>query len=173
MRGVKIVGVAVVCVALAGIPSMASAGGHAEAGASTVALIPDATYPPPPAPTVRLRRGGRAVRTFMEQFCGPRGDGHGSSCAIATPAVGSRFPRLPARAGRMIVVNTQLDASSVRVELVNSRGVRVRSPRVRRLDTRRWQFAMPGRKQITARFVTHYAHGGDSRALIELRRASS
>lgn len=170
MRGVSSIGIGLVSLALAVTPAAASARDRVDARA--LAQTADATYPPPPAPTARLRHGERAVRTVMEHFCGPRGDGHGTSCTTATPAVGSHLPRLSARAGRTIVVNTLLDASSVRVELATSNGVRVASPRVRRLDTRHWQFGMAGRKQVTARIVTRYASGGDSRALIELHRPS-
>lgn len=125
---------------------------------------------PPPRPTLQPKCGGHSTSTVLESWLRPRPDGNGLSGAIGTPAIGSVLPRFLARAGSNVVVNTRLDAESVRVHLMRTRSTRARMLRVTRLDGRRWQFTMPGNKRVVVRISTTYSDGGDSRARAELRR---
>lgn len=160
---------ALVAMSIAEGQSAAQPGSGTTTPPRTVQAQPDGTASPPPAPMLQLRSGGRVTRTALESFCRPRPDGNGMSCAITTPSVGTTLPRFSAAAGRRVVVDTRLNATSARVQLLSRRSSRVTPLRVTKRDSRHWQFAMPGRTAV-ALVVTRYADGGESRARASLHR---
>lgn len=136
----------------------------------TLAGAGDGVAAPPPRPSLQLKRGGRATTTVLESWSRPRPDGNGFSGASAKPAIRSVLPRFFAMPGSNVVINSRLDAGSVRVHLMRTRWTRARMLRVIRLDARHWQFAMPAHKRVVVRISSTYTDGGGSRARAELRR---
>lgn len=161
---------------------MAAGQGSAQTKPPVVVVPPaasDGMAAPPPPPTLQLKRGGRLTRTFLERWSRPRPDGSGFSGAIVAPPItvsghpaplGSSLPRLFAKPGSNVVVDTRLDATSVRVHLQSTPSARARVLPVHGLDARRWQFSMPGHQRVVVRISATYADGGDSRSRAELRR---
>jgi len=158
---------------VAAVTVLLIAAGHGTAQTTPPVTLPgagDGMAAPPPRPSLQLKRGGRITTTVLESWSRPRPDGNGFSGAIATPAIGSVLPRFFAKPGSNVVINSQLEAESVRVHLMSSRSTRARMLRVIRLNARRWQFAMPAHKRVVVRISSTYTDGGGSRARAELRR---
>lgn len=124
--------------------------------------------PPPPAPTLRLRSGGRTTTMALESFIRPRTEGPGYDGAALAPPPGRRLPRLRAPVGRAVAVDARRDARSVRVELLTRSSGRTRRLRSRRLDGRRWQFVMPCPRGRVLRVRVAYADGASTSALAAL-----
>ena len=159
--------------AVAAVTAMLIAAGYGAAEAKPPVTLPgagDGMAAPPPRPSLQLKSGGRVTTTVLESWSRPRPDGNGFSGASAKPAIGSVLPRFFAMPGSNVVIDSRLDAESVRVHLTSTRSTRARMLRVIRLDPRRWQFAMPAHKRVVVRISSTYAGGGGSRARAELRR---
>ncbi|HEX2213327.1 MAG TPA: hypothetical protein VHH12_07740 [Mycobacterium sp.] len=157
--------------------------GTAQTKPPTVVVPPaasDGMAAPPPSPTLQLKRGGHLTRTLLERWSRPRPDGNGFSGAIVKPPItvrgmpghpaDTRLPRLFAKPGSNLIVDTHLDATSVRLHLLSTPSTHARVLRVHGLDAQRWQFSMPGHRRVVVRISATYADGGDSRSRAELRR---
>ena len=136
----------------------------------TVVVPPadDGTAPAPPAPTLSLRGGTRRTRMALESFFRRRADGPGYSGAVMSPPTGSRLPRFRAAWGQKVVLNSELDAKRVEVELLTRSTGRTQRLRSRRLDDRHWEFTMPKPKGRILRVRIGYSDGGNSRSLAAL-----
>lgn len=150
--GAVALGAAIVCCAL-----LVVAGGVEPAAAAD------------PPPQLRVTAGERSAEAFVVQSCRPSGDGL-VVCSSAALAAGFRFPALAAPPGSELVIDTGLEATTVAVALSRPSGAgQGPAAPARRIDGRRWAFAMPS-ANARASIDVEYADGGSSSSLLTLRR---
>lgn len=123
-----------------------------------------------PPPQLRVTAGERSAEAFVVQSCGPVGEGAPGVCRSVTLAAGFRFPALAAPPGSELVVDTGLEATTVAVALSRPSGAgQGEAAPARRIDGRRWAFAMPPANS-RASIDVEYDDGGSSSSLLTLRR---
>lgn len=122
----------------------------------------------PPDP--RVSAGERSVEAFVTSWCRPEGNGL-FGCASLSLVSGFRFPALAAEPGSEVVVDTRLAATEVGVRSIPQDGgpAEPTAVAVRRIDERRWAFAMPS-STTRVGFDIAYADGGSSDSVLILRR---
>jgi hypothetical protein len=128
-------------------------------GGSVAAGSGGETTQAPPAPTLRLARGGPAVRSVIDKYCRPSPDG-GVSCATASLA--GPLPLFRAAVGARVTVDTRRPATDFTITVGGH------SLRAKRLTETRWQIRTP-RPSGLAELATKYTDGTDSEALVRIQ----
>lgn len=124
-------------------------------------------------PALRITAGERSVEVLPGSWCLSSGlCKHGPD--HAPPPAGEAGPFFPSPAlavwpGDEVVVDTGLEASAVHVALVRHHDGGAPRVAARRIDGRRWAFAMPS-VTVSAVIDVQYADGGNSSSFVALRR---